>query len=155
MIHTLLLADALAELPTHEDRLSAADAIRRVTGEALWGVADEANGDRADISAAILVASLRRVRAGKVAIQDLCGEWVQSRRTTQWMREPIGPTLHIASAFSRTLDNGAGWMVITGFGQKPAQGPEHSEAGRAAADHDLMFNRHVAVLDGEAIRYAC
>lgn len=155
MIYTLLLSDALAKLPTHDARLAAAEEIKQITGFFPWGVANESDGDRADISAAILVASLRRVHAGKVAIQDLCGEWQQHDKPLLWMREPLGPSFHIASVFSRTLPDGDGWLVTTSFGQPPVRGPEHSEAGRAAADHDLMFNRHVAVLDGEAIRYAC
>lgn len=154
MIHTLLLSDALSQLPTHESRLAAAAEIEQLTGFFPWGVADESRGDRADFSAAVLVASLHRARAGQPALRDLCGEWEQLLRLSQWMRNPIGPTMHIAAVFSRTLGDGAGWLVITGFGTKPAQGPEHSEAGRAAADHDLMFNRSVAVLDGESIRYA-
>lgn len=155
MIHTLLLADALALLPTHEARLAAAEEIKQHTGSFPWGVADESRGDWADVSAAILVASLHRARAGQSALRDLCGAWVQESRPLLWQRMPIGPTLHIATAFSQTLFDGDGWMVTTEFGGPPARGPEHSEAGRAAADYDLMFNRHVAVLDGEAICYAC
>lgn len=157
-ICTLRLSDALAELPTHADRLAAALEIKKLTGQFPWGVADEANGDRPDISAAVLVAGLRRARAGLPALEDLMGEWREWTTPARvWLREPIGLTLAIASVFSRTLSDGDGWVVCQswGLGVGPSRGPAHSEAGKVAADTCLMVERGLAVLDGEEIRYAC
>lgn len=144
MVVTLPLADALATLPTHEERQAHANQTAALTGKFPWGLANPADlAQRPDVSAAILLAQRQRYEAGLPPIVDLMSEWRAQGRLT--VRDSTGFTITLAWIGAKE------WMVCR-FGNQPVTGKDVVN-GRRDADAALLGFGY-ALLAGDSIRFS-
>lgn len=144
MTVTLLLADALAALPTHAARMAHAEQTAALTGAFPWGLADPADLTQDPAaSAALLLAQRQRAIAGLPPVTDLMSAW--SKPGSLAVRESIGPTVTLAWV------GRVEWMVCR-FGRRPITG-KVTASGRRDVD-EVLLRLGYALLDVGLMRFS-